>query len=92
MANLNKKWLTSFFMQHTFISSGYSDSVDLMKRHFCDVAQLNEVWVPQNVVFAFNIVFGCRIESSADGISICKCRWFSELPPCFCVLEKLGHL
>lgn len=78
-------------MEHTFVASAHSLSVDFVKGQLGDVAQLDEVWVAQNVILLLECILGSGVECCSDGIGVCECGRSPELSSCLRVLIELGH-
>ena len=84
-------WPPSLSMPHSLIPSAYPSSVHLVHWQLCNVVEFDEVWVPQDIVFFFEVITSCGVEGGSNGGSISEGGRSSEFTPGSGVLEKLGH-
>ena len=81
---------TSLAMVHALISCANSKSVDVVNWHFGEVVNLDEVRIPEDIIFVFLFLIH-GVENSWDGFGVSKAAWSTKLLPDFGVLIELGH-
>ena len=62
-----------------------------MDRKIADIVELDEIGIPEDIIFAFDLILRSWIEGSTYGTSICESGRPSELSSRSSVLVKLSH-
>jgi len=83
--------ITSLLVEHALVPGTDSDSVDLVKGQFCDVIELDEIGISEDVLLVLDVIFLGGIEGGADWWSVPERNRFAELSTGLCVLIELCH-
>ena len=80
-------------MKHSLLTHLDSLGVDLVEAELCDIVELDEVGISENIAFflGFGHLFVVGVEDRDYGLGVDKGDGFAELLPELGVLIKLSH-